>query len=99
MALPAPPFTAASASMIFKQLGLFVRLLLIFGMMFLTLHYLAQFTWLQVSPGILVMLAQVWELANYVTRSNNELAKFLQAVKQRDFSQRFNEHTINSSLQ
>ncbi|WP_242916195.1 sensor histidine kinase [Pontibacter liquoris] len=87
--------------MIFKrlELGLFIRLLLIFGMMFLTLHYLVQFTWLQVTSGILIMLAQVGELANYITRSNNELAKFLQAVKQRDFSQRFNEHTTNSSLQ
>ncbi|MBF9253438.1 hypothetical protein I2I11_09060 [Pontibacter sp. 172403-2] len=87
--------------MIFKrlELGLFVRLFLILGMMFLTLQYLVQFTWLQVVSGILVMLAQVWELANYVTRSNNELAKFLQAVKQRDFSQRFNEHTTNNSLQ
>ncbi|WP_347159747.1 sensor histidine kinase [Pontibacter chitinilyticus] len=86
--------------MIFKRLefGLFVRLLLIFGMMFLTLHYLVQYTWLQISSGILVMLAQVWELASYITRSNNELAKFLQAVRQRDFSQRFNEHTTNSSL-
>ena len=101
MALPVQPFTAVSASMIFKRLevGLFIRLLLIFGMMYLTLHYLVQYTWLQISSGILVMLAQVWELANYVTRSNNELAKFLQAVKQRDFSQRFNEHTTNSSLQ
>lgn len=87
--------------MIFKrlELGLFVRFILLLGMMYLTLHYLAQFTWLQVTSGILVMLAQVWELAKYVTKSNNELAKSLQAVKQRDFSQRFNEHTTNSSLQ
>ena len=87
--------------MIFQRLefGLLVRFLLLLGMMYLTLHYLVQFTWLQVASGVLVMLAQVWELAKYVTRSNNELAKFLQAVKQRDFSQRFNEHTTNSSLQ
>ncbi|GHA74569.1 sensor histidine kinase [Pontibacter akesuensis] len=86
--------------MIFKrlELGLFVRFILLLGMMYLTLHYLVQYTWLQVASGVLVMLAQVWELALYVTRSNNELAKFLQAVKQRDFSQRFNEHTTNSSL-
>ncbi|GAB3822343.1 sensor histidine kinase [Pontibacter rugosus] len=86
--------------MIFKrlELGLLVRFILLLGMMYLTVHYLTQFTWLQVGSGILVMLAQVWELALYVTRSNNELAKFLQAVKQRDFSQRFNEHTTNSSL-
>lgn len=86
--------------MIFKRLefGLLVRFLLLLGMMYLTLEYLVQYTWLQVMSGILIMLAQVWELSMYVTRSNNELAKFLQAVKQRDFSQRFNEHTTNSSL-
>ncbi len=66
--------------------------------MYLTVHYLVRFTWLQVGSGILVMLAQLWEMAKYVTRSNNELARFLEAVKQRDFSQRFNEHTTNSSL-
>ncbi len=80
------------------ELGLFIRIFLIFGMMFLTLHYLVQFTWLQVTSGILVMMAQVWELARYVTRSNNELAKFLHAVKQRDFTQQFNENPNNHSL-
>jgi signal transduction histidine kinase len=80
------------------ELGLYIRFFLLLGMMYLTLHYLVQFTWLQVTSGMLVMLAQVWELYRYVTRSNNELAKFLQAVKQRDFSQRFNEHSTNSSL-
>ncbi|WP_266203026.1 sensor histidine kinase [Pontibacter kalidii] len=86
--------------MIFRRLefGLLVRFILLLGMMFLTVHYLTRFTWLQVGSGILVMLAQLWELAKYVTRSNNELARFLQAVRQRDFSQRFNERTTNSSL-
>ncbi|NEM96981.1 sensor histidine kinase [Pontibacter burrus] len=80
------------------ELGLLVRFILLLGMMFVTLQYLTQYTWLQVTSGILIMLAQVWEMARYVTRSNNELAKFLEAVKQRDFTQRFNEHS-NSSLQ
>ncbi|WP_242927899.1 sensor histidine kinase [Pontibacter vulgaris] len=80
------------------ELGLFVRFILLLGMMYVTLQYLVQFTWLQVTSGVLVMLAQVWEMARYVTRSNNELARFLEAVKQRDFSQRFNEHS-NTSLQ
>ncbi|TPE44018.1 sensor histidine kinase [Pontibacter mangrovi] len=86
--------------MIFNRLefGLLVRVILLLGMMYLTVHFLTQFTWLQMGSGMLVMLAQVWELARYITRGNNELAKFLQAVKQRDFSQRFNEHTTNSSL-
>lgn len=86
--------------MIFKRLefGLLVRFILLLGMMFLTVFYLTQFTWLQVGSGILIMLAQLWELGLYVTRSNNELARFLEAVKQRDFSQRFNEHTTNNSL-
>ncbi|WP_299819755.1 ATP-binding protein [uncultured Pontibacter sp.] len=80
------------------ELGLFVRFILLLAMMYITLEYLVQYTWLQVTSGILIMLAQVWEMARYVTRSNNELAKFLEAVKQRDFSQRFNENS-NSSVQ
>ena len=40
----------------------------------------------------------VIELAGYVTRSNNELAKFILAVKYRDFSQQFNENHTNPSL-
>ncbi|MDX5418878.1 MAG: ATP-binding protein [Hymenobacteraceae bacterium] len=80
------------------ELGLLVRFILLLGVMYVTVQYLTQYTWLQVFTGILVMLAQVWEMARYVTRSNNELARFLEAVKQRDFSQRFNENT-NSSLQ
>lgn len=80
------------------ELGLLVRFILLLGMMFLTVYYLTQFTWLQIASGILVMIGQLWELAAYVTRSNNELAKFLESVKQRDFSQRFNERSTNSSL-
>lgn len=87
--------------MIFRRLefGLLVRFILLVGMMYLTLHYLTQFTWLQVTTGIVVMLVQLWEMARYVTRSNRELARFLEAVKQRDFTQRFNEHNTNNSLQ
>ncbi|WP_018479521.1 sensor histidine kinase [Pontibacter roseus] len=86
--------------MTFKRLefGLLVRVLLLLGVMFLTVQYLVQFTWLQVSSGILVLLAQVWELASYLTRSNYEMAKFLQAVRQRDFTQQFNENPSNHSL-
>ncbi|MFD2248378.1 sensor histidine kinase [Pontibacter ruber] len=86
--------------MIFKRLetGLLIRFILLLGMMYLTLHYLVQFTWLQVTSGILIMLAQVWELARYVTRGNYEMAKFLEAVKQRDFTQHFNENPTNHSL-
>src|SRR5687768_6701951 len=80
------------------ELGLFVRFTLLLGMMYVTVQYLTQYTWLQVTSGILIMLAQLWEIARYVTRSNNELARFLEAIKQRDFSQRFNEHS-NTSLQ
>ena len=42
------------------ELGLYIRFFLLLGMMYLTLHYLVQFTWLQVTSGVLVMLAQVW---------------------------------------
>ncbi|MGV3538546.1 MAG: sensor histidine kinase [Rufibacter sp.] len=86
--------------MIFNRLefGLLIRFLLLLGVGYLTLQYLVQFTWLQVSTGVLVMGIQLWEMARYVTRSNRELAKFLQAVKQRDFSQHFGEHNANNSL-
>ncbi|QCR23594.1 PAS domain-containing sensor histidine kinase [Pontibacter sp. SGAir0037] len=86
--------------MIFKrlELGLLVRLTFIFAIMYLTLYYLVQFTWLQTASGILIILAQIVELTRYVTRSNNELARFLESVKQRDFSQHFNEQRTNSSL-
>ncbi|MEJ8803177.1 sensor histidine kinase [Pontibacter sp. H249] len=80
------------------ELGLLVRFILLLAMMFVTVQYLTQYTWLQVTSGVLIMMAQVWEIARYVTRSNNELARFLEAVKQRDFSQRFNEQS-NTSLQ
>ncbi|WP_066832473.1 sensor histidine kinase [Rufibacter ruber] len=86
--------------MIFKrlELGLLVRFVLLLGVGYLTLHYLVQFTWLQVFTGVLVMGIQLWEMARYVTRSNRELARFLLAVKQRDFSQQFGEHNVNHSL-
>jgi two-component system, NtrC family, nitrogen regulation sensor histidine kinase NtrY len=84
----------------FKRLetGLLIRFILLLGMMYVTVHFLVQFTWLQVATGILIMLAQVWELAAYITRGNYELAKFLQAVRQRDFTQQFNENPTNHTL-
>jgi len=86
--------------MTFKRLeiGIALRVALLLAVMYLTLEVLPQFTWLQVGTGLLVLLAQVWELFRYLTRSNNELAKFLQAVQQRDFSQRFHEGHPNASL-
>ncbi|MDX5418503.1 MAG: PAS domain-containing protein [Hymenobacteraceae bacterium] len=86
--------------MIFKRLevGIIVRIALLLAMMYVTLHVLTQFTWLQVFSGVLIMLAQVWELVRYVTRGNNELASFLEAVRLRDFTQQFNENPSNHSL-
>ncbi|MHC2990246.1 hypothetical protein OB13_01070 [Pontibacter sp. HJ8] len=86
--------------MIFKRLepGILIRILLLLSMMYLTVHYLVQFSWLQITSGILIMLLQVWELTRYVTRSNYELAKFLQAVRHRDFTQQFNENPSIHSL-
>ncbi|MDX5442503.1 MAG: hypothetical protein LPJ89_01835, partial [Hymenobacteraceae bacterium] len=86
--------------MIFKrlELGLFIRFVFIFGVMYLTVQYLVQYTWVQVVTACLILLLQVWELARYVTRSNTELSRFLQAVKQRDFSQQYAPEKANHSL-
>jgi two-component system, NtrC family, nitrogen regulation sensor histidine kinase NtrY len=52
----------------------------------------------QVILAAFLIVILVIELAGYVTRSNNELAKFILAVKYRDFSQQFNENHTNPSL-
>src|SRR3712207_807423 len=86
--------------MTFKRLevGIFFRLIFIFVLLYAAVYYFMQRAYPQVvfAAGILVGL--VWELARYVTRSNNELAKFIMAVKYRDFSQQFNEKHTNPSL-
>jgi len=86
--------------MIFKRLeiGIFFRLLLLFGLMYVAVYYLLHPSYVQVTFAAFVMVILIVELAGYVTRSNNELAKFIMAVKYRDFSQQFNENHTNPSL-
>ena len=86
--------------MIFKrlELGIFARLLLLFGLMYVAVYYLVHPSYVQVVFAGCLIVILVIELAGYVTRSNNELAKFILAVKYRDFSQQFNEHHTNPSL-
>jgi len=86
--------------MIFKRLeiGIFFRLLLLFGLMYVAVYYILHPSYVQVIFAAFVMVILIVELAGYVTRSNNELAKFIMAVKYRDFSQQFNENHTNPSL-
>jgi two-component system, NtrC family, nitrogen regulation sensor histidine kinase NtrY len=86
--------------MIFKRLeiGIFARLLLLFGLMYVAVYYLLHPSYVQVVFAAFLIVILVVELAGYVTRSNNELAKFILAVKYRDFSQQFNENHTNPSL-
>jgi nitrogen fixation/metabolism regulation signal transduction histidine kinase len=86
--------------MIFKRLeaGIFARLLLLFGLMYVAVYYLLHTSYVQVIFAAFLLVILVMELAGYVTRSNNELAKFILAVKYRDFSQQFNENHTNPSL-
>jgi nitrogen fixation/metabolism regulation signal transduction histidine kinase len=86
--------------MIFKRLeiGIFARLLLLFALMYVAVYYLVHPSYVQVVFAAFLIVILVVELAGYVTRSNNELAKFILAVKYRDFSQQFNENHTNPSL-
>jgi len=86
--------------MIFKRLeiGIFFRLLLLFGLMYVAVYYILHSSYVPVIFAAFIMVILIVELAGYVTRSNNELAKFIMAVKYRDFSQQFNENHTNPSL-
>ena len=69
--------------MTFKRLeiGIFFRLLLLFILMYVAVYYLLNPSYVQVVFAAFLMVLVVIELAGYVTRSNNELAKFILAVK------------------
>ena len=86
--------------MTFKRLevGIFFRLLFILILVYGAVHFFSERAYPQVIFAVGILLGLVWELARYVTRSNNELAKFILAVKYRDFSQQFNEKHTNPSL-
>ncbi len=86
--------------MTFKRLevGIFFRLFFILILIYGAVYYFLQPAYPQVIFAVGILIGLVWELARYVTRSNNELAKFILAVKYRDFSQQFNEKHTNPSL-
>lgn len=66
--------------------------------MYVAVYYIIHPSYVQVVFAAFLMVICIVELAGYVTRSNNELAKFIMAVKYRDFSQQFNENHTNPSL-
>ncbi|QNF32522.1 HAMP domain-containing histidine kinase [Adhaeribacter swui] len=86
--------------MTFKRLevGIFFRLIFILILVYGAVYYFSERAYPQVIFAGSILVGLVWELARYVTRSNNELAKFIMAVKYRDFSQQFNEKHTNPSL-
>lgn len=80
------------------ELGIFLRLLGLFALLYAAVHYLQRAAYALVLLAGFLLVLLVLELARYVTRSNKELASFLLAVKYRDFSQHFNEAQTNPSL-
>lgn len=79
--------------------GVFIRVLLLFGALFLLVTSIVNgyLTYIIVSVAIGVLLI-VAELIRFVNKTNNELAKFIMAVKYTDFSYHFNERDAPHSF-
>jgi signal transduction histidine kinase len=86
--------------MIFKNigLGLLVRVLLLFGMLNAAVYALHHFFLPQVITISVIVLGQLWELVRYLTKGNQELARFLLSIRNRDFSLQFTEKNTRSDL-
>ncbi|KAA9345563.1 sensor histidine kinase [Adhaeribacter soli] len=86
--------------MIIKHIGvgLLVRVSLLFGMLNAVVYALHHLFLPQVLTASAIVLGQLWELVRYLTRSNEELARFLQSIKNRDFSLQFTEKNTRSDL-
>jgi two-component system nitrogen regulation sensor histidine kinase NtrY len=86
--------------MIFKHIGrgILLRVLLLFGMLNVGVYCLHYLFFPQILTVGLIVLAQVWELARYVTRGNAETARFIQSIANRDFSLQFTEQKTRSDL-
>ncbi len=86
--------------MIFKQLwlGLLLRILLLFAMLNVVVYALYQLFLPQILTAIIIVLVQLWELVRYLSRSQQELARFLLSIKNRDFSLQFTEKNTRSDL-
>lgn len=79
--------------------GVIIRILLLLGSLLLEAYALTHdyAVYVCVCIGIIVA-GQIAELIRYVTRTNNELARFILAVKYTDFSYHFNEKTAPYSF-
>ncbi|OUJ72268.1 sensor histidine kinase [Hymenobacter crusticola] len=86
--------------MIFKRfdVGILIRLLGLFALLYAAVHYAHQSAYMPALFLGFLIVGLGLELARYVTRSNQELASFLLAVKYRDFSQHFNEAHTDPAL-
>ena len=86
--------------MIFKNLGLglVLRTLLLFGTLYAAVYFLHRAFYPQFFTISAIMLGQLYELVRYLNRGNLELARFLEAVKNRDFTLQFTEKNTRSDL-
>lgn len=101
MASPGLPYTDVWKNMTFNKfnIGVTVRILILFGCLWLATYcYFHQYaTYIIVSLSVFVIMLVI-ELINYVNKTNNELAKFIMAVKYTDFSYHFNEKEAPQSF-
>ncbi|QHT68318.1 ATP-binding protein [Rhodocytophaga rosea] len=81
------------------NIGVTVRILILFGCLWLVTYcYFHDYsTYILVSLSVFVATLLI-ELINYVNKTNNELAKFIMAVKYTDFSYHFNEKEAPQSF-
>lgn len=86
--------------MIFKHLGLglLLRTLLLFGMLCGAAFFLDRGFYPQLVTAAVIIAGQLFELFRYLNRGNQELARFLEAVKNRDFTLQFTEKNTRSDL-
>ena len=86
--------------MIFKNLGLglVLRTLLLFGTLYAAVYFLHRAFYPQFFTVSAIVLGQLYELVRYLNRGNLELARFLEAVKNRDFTLQFTEQNTRSDL-
>ncbi len=79
--------------------GVIIRVLLLFGTMWVLVYCVFNKYTLYItgSLGVFTVLLLI-ELVNFVSKTNNELAKFIMAVKYTDFSYHFNEREAPQSF-
>jgi nitrogen fixation/metabolism regulation signal transduction histidine kinase len=79
--------------------GVIIRILLLFGTLLLLVYCIFKVLnpYIIGSLGVFTVLLLI-ELINFVSKTNNELAKFIMAVKYTDFSYHFNEREAPQSF-